>query len=53
MIALSSPDRNPGTGSRRATGLPRSMKSTGEPLLTLSISALRLFLASVMLAIFT
>ena len=33
------------TGSRRATGRPRSMIRTGEPPLTLSISALRLCLA--------
>src|SRR5262245_32665456 len=41
------------TGSRRATGRPRSTISTGVPLLTPSISALRLFLASVILAFFT
>src|SRR6266481_6202184 len=40
------------TGSSRATGRPRSTISTGEPLLSPSIKALRLFLASVMLAVF-
>ena len=37
-------------GSSRATGRPRSTIKTGEPLLRLSISELRLFFASVMLA---
>ena len=46
------PARSPVTGSSRATGRPRSTMSTGEPALEASISALRLFLASVMLAIF-
>ena len=40
------------TGSRRATGRPRSTINTGEPPFTPSISALRLFLASVILAFF-
>jgi hypothetical protein len=43
----------PVTGSSRATGRPRSTMSTGEPASRPSISALRLFLASVMVAIFT
>ena len=38
--------------SSRATGRPRSTMSTGEPPLRPSIKALRLFLASVMLAFF-
>ena len=42
----------PVTGSSRATGRPRSTISTGDPLFTLSMRALRLFLASVMLAFF-
>ena len=40
------------TGSRRATGRPRSTIRTGDPLLRPSISALSLFLASVILAFF-
>src|SRR5215211_2622873 len=40
------------TGSRRATGRPRSTISTDDPLAKPSISLLRLFLASVMLAFF-
>ena len=43
---------SPLTGSRRATGRPRSTISTGEPPCTPSIKALRLFLASVILAFF-
>jgi hypothetical protein len=38
------------TGSNRATGRPRSTIRTGEPPLRLSIKALKLFFASVMLA---
>lgn len=49
----SSSDRRPVvTGSRRATGRPRSTISTGDPPFRPSISALRLFLASVILAFF-
>ncbi|MDO8679684.1 MAG: hypothetical protein Q7R30_14225 [Acidobacteriota bacterium] len=38
------------TGSRRATGRPRSTMSTAAPALTQSIRALKPFFASVMLA---
>src|SRR2546428_799916 len=49
---LSSSGRPLLTGSSRATGRPRSTISTGEPPFTLSINALRLFFASVILAFF-
>lgn len=42
----------PVTGSSRATGRPRSTMSTDEPAFSRSIRALKLFLASVMLATF-
>jgi hypothetical protein len=46
----SSPSPSLVTGSRRATGRPRSTIRTGAPLLRPSMRALRRFLASVMLA---
>src|ERR1700678_3339702 len=49
LCLLSSP---PVTGSRRATGRPRSTINTGSPPLRPSIKALRLFLVWVMLALF-
>src|SRR5262249_38045955 len=51
-LASCSPAWAPVTVSRRATGRPRSTVSTGEPPFRLSIKALRLFFASVMLTLF-
>ncbi len=52
ILPASAPSSLSSAGSSRATGRPRSAIKTGEPFLRPSISALRLFFASVMLAFF-